>query len=477
MLRVYVKILFFVTVFSLMTACGKAEYQNDGNSPTDSAAEEREKEPEADNKMYVCDELITDISPDDINTYELLDYMEVLVKYVNQPVASKEDIRQLDLLIFMFESSMYDPRTRYDKKTGYQVSPPVINTSVEIGVLAEYMCMFFGLNEKYFDKYFNSFINGEYVFQSEYIKFDPLTDEFRYSWGLVPGQGRFVLSRTDTKIYIDGNKITVKTIIISSDGGETKSADYTFIAHIKDGDIRYQLVSVDIYEDKRNMNDVILTIEGIDFTAPWYTVDRNGELEYYTSMPIYFYDNDGQSWDPAYEPEIWIRNKGIKNGVAYIGVNYYFIRDTYILDIENKMGRWMSGAEDIEVFYEAEISYFEELKAKNEADDEGVFWPSYYHNYSIMTMSRQYDFALLRRSKTLFELPGEYFMRNLNTGEEVFICDSYTVKYGISYMHENFKWLTDEHLQINVWLGGESSYYDVIYDGKNWLVSESDEDY
>jgi hypothetical protein len=64
-------------------------------------------------------------------------------------------------------------------------------------------------------------------------------------------------------------------------------------------------------------------------------------------------------------------------------------------------------------------------------------------------------------------------MRNLATGEETYICGSYTKENLISFMEEPFEWLDADTIRI-----GEISdrldrtVYDAAYNGYDWEVKE-----
>jgi len=232
---------------------------------------------------------------------------------------------------------------------------------------------------------------------------------------------------------------------------------------------------------------VILTVDGHDFYAPWVVEYSGGEVEYIVEQG---YEPKATSWDypdpskssvlPDSYDEYYefytsgIRSCAIHKGVAYISFVYYGVVDVYVYNIEEKTGQWMSGAKDLAVYYESILA---DLQRSNEE----MFWSTFvfYRNYDIVTISPEHNYALIRRSLSVWGIEGQYIMLNLLTGEETFIIGSYTrnPEYLVSFMEEMFKWIGDDHLLLGVVADTDFGWmvvYDVVYDGQKWLVSESD---
>ena len=244
---------------------------------------------------------------------------------------------------------------------------------------------------------------------------------------------------------------------------------------------------MDIYYDARYENAALFKLGDFNFHTPWYTVYRNGDAEHVSVIPSYNYESWSFPWPrlPNALPESYDENLGfhasgiikceIHKGVAYITFVYYGIVDVYVYDLDEKSGHWMSGAEDLAAFYGTML---EELRKS----DEEIHWNTraFFRSFDVVTIAQAHGYALIRRSLSAQGLKGQYIMRNLSTGEETFICGSYT-RSGtiISYMDESFEWLSDDHLRVEVVEDsrdtGWSVVYDVNFDGQQWLVSESDE--
>ena len=224
-------------------------------------------------------------------------------------------------------------------------------------------------------------------------------------------------------------------------------------------------------------SEIVLTVDGHDFQKPWYTVYRNGKAEYYPRTKEWN-PNGYESYvfphvDDADALDMGISKCVIRNNTAYLEFFYYGILDTYVYDIENKTGRWMSGADNLADFYKAEIA---EVRRLNEGI-EGAYRG--YRNFNIVTISRDGAYALIRRTEPLGELSGKYLMRNLATGEETYICGSYTRKNFISFMDEYAEWLDDDHLQVHSVIDSDPGWqgnYDVVFDGRNWVVNSYETD-
>jgi hypothetical protein len=420
---------------------------------------------------------------DKIDIYDLLDYMTELVRYIEQPLTSKQDIEDTDFIYFLFYLSYKENQTECElieyKDTdgdpnsfGYGHERRSNQHTVSADILIGYMKYYFGVGEEYFDKY----KNGSYKYRSSHDFYDAETDAFKfittdsYSYG---SSGDYSISRGDTKIYITGNEITVKTMYLYDyyNNDLRYSADYKFTVNEKDGKIYYRLNSVDIYEDKRNKNmDVILSVDGkdyiaSDYKASWFIVERNGKNEYYVPRP--FQPAGFHVWDWAYQPPTndgWIMLAGVKNTTAYYLFGYKSIYDVYVYDIVKNTGYFMSGAsaDNFSEYYKEDIEYYENYS------------PAYgYFSKFIVSMPPDSDFVLMMRSKNRSASnAGEYYMLNLKTGEETYLCDSYTRDFIISYMEEYYVWIDENHLQISVFLEGSHPTYEAVYNDKTWVTKE-----
>ena len=410
---------------------------------------------------------------DKFDLYAILDFMDSLVRYIDHTLPSKQDIENTDFIYFLFYLALKDNKTQFEMleyidtqgdpdSFGYGHERRSEQHTVGFDVLAEYMGVYFGIEEKYFDRY----KNGSYEYKTPYDFYDADTDTFKflaindYLWG----NGNYFISRIDTKIYIIGDEITVKTMYMYDRYYEDirNSADYNFKVYKINGEAYLKLVSVNIYDDDRNKNtDVVLSIDGNDYIAPWVVADRDGKLEYHTIQP--FQPAGFHSWSFATDPfntGIWLL--GVKHDTAYFMFAHRGIFDVYLYDTSAETGKFMSGAdaENFSAYYQKEIAYY-----KNN--------PAYaYFNCFIVSMPPESDFALMRRSKNKGESrEGEYYMLSLETGEETYICDSYTRDFLISYMEEYYEWTDKNHLSIRVFVEYDNPAYDVIYDGKIWTVT------
>jgi len=409
----------------------------------------------------------------EINTDDLLAELGYIVKFIHNPVSSPEDFTRMDLIGFLFERALYTDTKEIDG--GYDSGGP--EYTVDAGKLAEYLFAYFGLTPNYLDKY----KNGSSKLGSKYDSYDPARDVF-----LFRGSGaqwhfseHYICSYADaSQIYIDGHDITVKTIISPEYSvGDKKSADYKFLAIELKGKIFYRLISVNIYDDLRNHQTFILTLDRTSFYAPWTTVCRNGEMQYIVPETYLF-----ESWSDPYPrlnipPERYEgdaanynENTGIYkyfiyNGDAYLVFVYYGIVDTYVYNIEHGTGHWMSGAEDLEVFYKPELAVL-----RNEDKAEENYICKSYRNFDIVDISPDHGYALLRRNLYPRQLEGEYLMRCLSTGEETYICDSYTRETIMSYSEESIEWVDSNHFRIKTVNKYDWPAIDVIFDGRRWCL-------
>jgi len=395
------------------------------------------------------------VNPNDIDVYDFLYYMTELVRYINHSLVSAQDIEKTDFIYFLFYLAEKDNKTqcetieyidtqRSPDSFGYGLTEKSEQHTVGIDILAEYMDVYFGIGEEYFDKY----KNGSYKYRSPHDFYDAETDMFKfitidsYSYALTSD---YSISRDNTKIFINGNKIIIKTMYLYDyyNNDLRYSADYKFKVHKKDKKIYYQLESVDIYDDDRNKNtDVVLTFDGTDYTAPWFIVERNGKTEYYTLYPFIPADINSWSWVNPYGTGIlWF--SGVRDKTAYFVFADNGMYDIYLYDTRKKTGEFMSDKKPEKI------------------------------SLCIVSMPPESDFILMRRqkNKNAYNLAGEYYMYNIKTGEETYICESYTREHIISYMEEYYEWIDKNHLRITVYLEDSWSVYDVIYNKKTWTVS------
>lgn len=299
----------------------------------------------------------------------------------------------------------------------------------------------------------------------------------------------YSISFHDTKIYIDDANITVNTVLVAHEDSTIVSADYVFLVETDNGDVHYRLISSDVHEDTRNMNVLITTLDGIDFFAPWLTVSYGGQTEYYVyNIPDYTayltwappYPNLKQGYRPwTYnfdnDDRIGMDHCFIHNGIAYITFVYKYITDVYVWDIKNGSGYWMSGAEDLGVFYEAELEIIHDLREQDIRYSEYFF-----RNYDVVGISPVHDYALMRRSLGIGGPEGKYLMRNLTTGEETFIADSFTSDYIFSAFEESYRWLADGNLLLQIISNTEKKgiywiFYKVVFGEEGWIVSETEQ--
>ena len=420
--------------------------------------------------------------PNEIDVYDLLDYMTELVGYIERPLISKEDIENTDFIYLLFYLAYKNNQTECEEieyidtdcppnSFGYGEKRRSDQYSVSADVLIGYMDDYFGIGEEYFDKY----KNGGYKYRSSHDFYDAHSGMFRFI--TVDNydyccSGDYSISRGDTKIYITGNEITVKTMYLYDyyNNDLRYSADYKFTAHKKDGKIYYRLNSVDLYEDKRNKNTaVILSVDGKDYVASdymasWCTVERNGKVEY--NIPRPFIAGGFYSWDWSSQPPTDIGGMilaGVRKNTAYFIFGYRSIYDVYAYDIVKNTGYFMSGAtaENFTDYYKERIERYES----------GLGWG--YSGYFIVSMSLDRDFALILKSKYDGDgRAGEYYMLNWKTGEETYICDSYTRDFIISYMEEYYEWTDENRLQISVYLENSHPTYEAVYNGKTWVTNE-----
>ena len=479
------KLPFFTIVLSVIAlfliSCGK-QYETDAESPPSIDAE---SSPSIDAGTPPTPIMGEESKPNqmeyeyyygEIDTEDLLSHLRTLVKWVNSPVESLDDLEQFDLLFYAVERSADEGKT-----SGYRHGG-ISETSFSADVLAEYLFVDFFLDTDYLDRC-KSINSG---FKSPYYHYDSEEELFwvrmtNPSWWSGPF---YTIFECGMEIHIEGHEIMVKTAIIAPDG-EKKSADFAFTAITMDGGVFYRLVALDVYCDARYEQSALFKIDDFDFYTPWCTVYRDGDTKHISVMP-----SNGESWDglsprhpnvllESYDEDWGYHSSGIvkceiHKGVAYITFAYNGFADVYIYDIDWKTGHWMSGADDLAVFYAA---LREELQSS-----EGLEWNNcaFYRNFDIVTIAQAHDYALIRRSVSAWWIEGQYIMRNLISGEETFICGSYTVDYVLSYLNEYFKWISDDHLRIRVIENCEVDWavvYDVVYDGQRWVVSESDEPY
>jgi len=294
----------------------------------------------------------------------------------------------------------------------------------------------------------------------------------------------YKLLREGTKVFINNEIITIKTVLWNEFSNIKRNADYIFSAHTQNGKFNYNLESVDIYEFEKNENTaVIFSIGEVDFKEQWITIDRNGALEYYISEEqedeYYFMWEVVSSEYPGR-----IELAGIRDNVAYMSVIYKGIGDTYIYDIANKSGNWMSGADDFETYYKSEIAQMNELLSEEYRE---IFA---YRNYRTLSFSKQSNFALIFRTKIFGDWIGEYYIQDLATGQDTYICNSYYSSVLKSMDFETHEWLDDSHLRINAIIGvvdtdfidgkeysekydyASDATYDVMYNGSDWIVTE-----
>ena len=283
----------------------------------------------------------------------------------------------------------------------------------------------------------------------------------------------YYFSKTETELFI-GEKLVVTTSINTPSNG-TKSADFTFeLSSIKE----YTLLSIDINEEPGDSNSVsIFNFDEGDFIIPLHTIEKRSGKDYSWVENLLPDDSwattDYMRWSLE---TIGIKNRGVKDGKMYIQVYYFGLIDTYVFDLKNKTGSWMSKADDLTVFYEKELPYIWE----------GEYHASIYHHYNVLLLSEHHDYAIMLRTKELgqYKNKNEYLLRNLKTGDEIFICRSYADDregyegYGmwVSWMEEDGGWNDNDSFYIIAWENGADGIrYDVTFDGKRWHIKESKE--
>ncbi|MDR1218720.1 MAG: hypothetical protein LBK73_03825 [Treponema sp.] len=138
--------------------------------------------------------------------------------------------------------------------------------------------------------------------------------------------------------------------------------------------------------------------------------------------------------------------------------------------MEGRTGHWMSGAEDLDTYYQSELLKLREMDQEEKGRDIYCFL-----NYDIVTIAYEHNFALLRRNTHTGTSAGEYIMLNLATGEETYICDSYTREKGWhSGMDETFEWLDANRLQLDTITGDNGAErLNIVYDGSGWRTEEA----
>jgi hypothetical protein len=234
-------------------------------------------------------------------------------------------------------------------------------------------------------------------------------------------------------------------------------------------------------------NEILLILNGIGIYTPWDSTYHN-KLIPSLNMQLPLLDAGYESWSAPYpqaslndnnfDPQNGIFKCVIHKDVAYIGVVYKNISDTYIYDIKDRSGRWMSGAEDLDIFYKEEIELLYNSNLIRELNPSAADYN--YRNYDIVTISYVHPYALLRRTlyPGLDSIKCKYFMMNLETGEETYICESFTAENIISHFEEPFEWIDTNSLRISVHTEPPSSafykVYLIVFDGQNWLVNEMD---
>jgi hypothetical protein len=283
----------------------------------------------------------------EIDVRDIIDKMHRLVKYVHSP--AQEGFERMDLLYFLFETAMFDApnsRPRYvhyvdeGNASGFYVA--------SAGALADYLEVYFDISADYLDKY----KNADYVFQSEHSEYIAGVDAFRFRQSdlrLFNLDERYTFSEAGAEIIIDGSDIAVRTVV-SSPEGRKSSLEYRFAALEFNGEAVYRLLSVETIPIPLE-NEVVFTIDGVDYYAPWYTIRRDGQIEFSLDAPVL--DFGYESWSAPYaKPELNNGKQGehdgiyrcvIYRGIAYIGAAYKGIGDTFVYDMEGRTGCWMSG--------------------------------------------------------------------------------------------------------------------------------------
>jgi hypothetical protein len=129
----------------------------------------------------------------------------------------------------------------------------------------------------------------------------------------------------------------------------------------------------------------------------------------------------------------------------------------------------MSGAQDLADFYSDEIAVM------NEMDDSDMV---YYRNFDIATISKDHNCALMRRNPEPGIMNGEYLFRNLATGDETYVCPSYTRESGITFsgFGEYYAWIDGNTLTLQVLVNDEGHPFDTYtaeFKNSAWQVSKA----
>ena len=228
--------------------------------------------------------------------------------------------------------------------------------------------------------------------------------------------GNHAISPYDIRINVRAEDIIVHLLAENGESSSFFSVDYSLT--MEDGD-SLAVRDVTAYSDDRNDCDHAITVEGVTVELPLVDVSMNGTHRYAVNHKTVKTTSSTFPDDPlTIQPFHYNKSKPnslfLQNGQLYISIQHYGICDVYVYDMTDETGEWMSGAVSLDEDYAEEIAWMREHEA--------------YFNYTrneIAAISEGTGWFAVRRSTELGTHHGAYYLYHPDTGEELFVCESF----------------------------------------------------
>jgi hypothetical protein len=173
----------------------------------------------------------------------------------------------------------------------------------------------------------------------------------------------------------------------------------------------------------------------------------------------------------------------IYKGKAYLKVVYERVVDTVVYDVVEKTGYWMSGAEDPQTFYAEEIALLKDMIGDPDAGP-STRESARYRNYDVSAFSYAHNSAVVRRSRMPGPFEDQYFMVDLETREEMYLCPSWDLYANRDdrpdALAESLDWLDPDTLLIRSAVDRRDGWYHwylITFTDRGWRVELTSEEW
>lgn len=225
------------------------------------------------------------------------------------------------------------------------------------------------------------------------------------------------ISPYDIRIDIDGEEITVHLFAETPEGNSFISVDYGLLYSAASE--TFELQEVSAYPDDRNDCEDAVSVEDTVVELPLVEISENETRRYTVNHKMVNRSQRGFPDDPlTLQPLHYHNHKPnslfLQNDCLYISIQHYGICDVYVYHLTEQSGSWMSGAASIAEEYAQEIVWMQEHEVS--------------FNYTlneIAAVSEETGWFAVRCSTEIGTYHGAYYLYHPETGEKIFVCDSF----------------------------------------------------